>query len=183
MCRWTRGPALVCGYCQYSRAEVAKVARPGRKPTPTALKVARGNPGKRPLNTEEPQLPAADLTPPAGLEGRALQEWQTMGPIWTASGVLTAGDLKCFEVYCKCVDDEERWTEACRKIGDAAAFQTHYAAHLVKIRDQLKRYLELLGGTPSSRSGIKAKKPVDPADERRRRFFGIKGGAPPEGTA
>ena len=28
----------------------------GRRPQPTALKVLRGNPGKRPLNVDEPQI-------------------------------------------------------------------------------------------------------------------------------
>lgn len=31
------------------------MATRGRKPTPTAIKMLEGNPGKRPLNTKEPK--------------------------------------------------------------------------------------------------------------------------------
>ena len=53
----------------------------GRKPTPTDIKVLRGNPGHRPLNADEPQLPTvqADVfdTPPVELTGDAAAsaEW------------------------------------------------------------------------------------------------------------
>lgn len=158
------------------------MGRRGTKPTPTALKLARGNPGKRALNHEEPELPATDLTPPDDLTGRALQEWHAMGPMYRDAGVLTSGDMKCFETYCRIVGDEERYRKLEESVKPEEALRLGYSAQVLKVRDQLKRYLELIGGTPSSRSGIKARKPVDPADARRRRFFGIKGGAP-GGTA
>ena len=37
--------------------EVRIMAQRGRKPKPTAMKVLEGNPGKRSLNTTEPQPP------------------------------------------------------------------------------------------------------------------------------
>ena len=152
------------------------MGRRGPKKTPTALTIARGNPGKRAINHEEPQLPVADLTPPKGLDGRALEEWQALGPTLKESGVLTVADLRCFEIYCRSVADEERYTKLAGRVEPEEALKLGYAAQLLKVRGQLKQYLEILGLTPTSRSGVKAKKPVDTADERRRRFFGIKGG-------
>ena len=40
----------------------------GRKPTPTTLKVLRGNPGKRKINTEEPTLDVLLPDPPGHLD-------------------------------------------------------------------------------------------------------------------
>lgn len=159
------------------------MGRRGPQPQPTALKIARGNPGKRPLNTEEPQLPAPDLTAPKGLKGRALREWQELGPTLLAAGVLTMADLKCFLTYCQTVGDEERFEKLVDGVKPEEALRLGYAAHLLKVRGQLRQYEQDLGLTPASRSGVKAKKPVDPADERRRRFFGMKGGKAPEVTA
>ena len=51
----------------------------GRKPKPTALKLIEGNKGKRPLNQNEPKLPAGELLPPSflnlSLDERAIWNW------------------------------------------------------------------------------------------------------------
>ena len=39
----------------------------GRKPSPTHLKLVKGNPGKRPLNVSEPEPEAVLPCPPAEL--------------------------------------------------------------------------------------------------------------------
>ena len=56
----------------------------GRKPTPTDLKVLRGNPGHRPLNVDEPQLPAVQAesfdTPPIELAGDATASHRVGAP-------------------------------------------------------------------------------------------------------
>lgn len=155
----------------------------GPAPAPTALKVARGNPGKRALNHDEPVLPPADLSPPKGLKGRALQEWQEKGPLYLAAGVLTTGDMTFFKTYCQIVGDEDRYQKLADKVTPSEALDLGYASHLVKIRAQLKQYFDALGGTPSSRSGVKVnhqgwQPPEAPgakaADARKKRFFGRK---------
>lgn len=148
------------------------MGRRGTKPTPTALKIARGNPGKRAINHEEPDLPPASLTPPAGLKGRGLQEWREVGPVLLAVGVLTMPDRKCFETFCRTVSDEARYEKLADSVKPEEALRLGYAGHLLKVRAQLKQYENELGITPSSRSGVKAKKPADPTDERKLRFFG-----------
>lgn len=159
------------------------MGRRGPKPAPTAEKRKRGNPGHRALNEQEPVLPAADLTPPEHLGEAGLKEWNRLGQMLTDAGVLTAGDMRCFETYCRIVDDEARYVALCQKVGDAAAHQVGYAAHLLRLRAQLKQYLAELGGTPSSRSGVKANHQgwtpkVTPGATaraaRKKRFFGPK---------
>jgi P27 family predicted phage terminase small subunit len=72
----------------------------GRKPTPTALKLIRGNPGKRRLPAQEPHLPvAAETPPPAEFAGNAvaLAEWHRL----RRSRVLTEGDRTALTAACR----------------------------------------------------------------------------------
>ncbi len=69
----------------------------GRKPVPTALKVVRGNPGKRALNTREAEpAPPATLTPPDWLAEDAKREWADKAPMLHRLGLLTEADLDAF---------------------------------------------------------------------------------------
>jgi P27 family predicted phage terminase small subunit len=136
------------------------------------LKLARGNPGKRPINTEEPQLPAADTDPPDDLTGLAREEWMQLGPYLVEAGILTVGDVSLFKTYCRLVDEEDRYQKLITKHGDEPSQLLGYPSFLLKIRAQKKQYMDPLGLTPASRSQIKARRPKDAADERRKRFLG-----------
>ena len=159
------------------------VGKRGPKPVPDEVKRARGNPGHRVLNDQAPVLPAADLTPPAGLGAAGLKMWNHYGPMWSEAGVLTAGDMLCFETACRVADDVDRYTQAAAAVGAEAAHRLGYAGHLLRLRDQLKRYLETVGGTPTSRSAVKVshvgwapkETPAAAASvARKKRFFGPK---------
>ena len=53
----------------------------GRKPTPTYLKLLKGNPGKRAIRpTVEPPRPAVPPPPPDFLIGYAKEEWVRVSP-------------------------------------------------------------------------------------------------------
>ena len=152
----------------------------GRQPQPTALKLARGNPGKRPVNLDEPVLEPASEEAPPDLTGRALEEWRDQAPRLIAVGVLTVGDRSAFATYCRLVAQEADLQELIEKTGMRYSMDLGFFRLLHQTRDQKLRYAQHFGLTPSSRSGIKAKKPVDPADQRRRKFFGIVGGGTSE---
>ena len=124
-------------------------------------------------------IPPSALTPPKGLKGRGLEEWENLCPELVRSGVLTVGDRKCFETYCRTVDDENRYEKLIAKVEDEPAQRLGYPQHLLRIRTQLKQYEDALGLTPSSRAGIKVKKPPDAGEERKRRFFGVIDGSAP----
>ena len=64
----------------------------GRPPKPTALKLLGGNPGKRPLNYNEPQPELADATAPDGLAEPALAVWHEIAPQLVALGLVTSID-------------------------------------------------------------------------------------------
>jgi P27 family predicted phage terminase small subunit len=73
----------------------------GRKPKPTRLKVLTGNPGRRPLNHEEPR-PTEKLPerPPAylGAGGKAL--WKALRPVVDVMGA-TLSDAEAFARVCQ----------------------------------------------------------------------------------
>ena len=73
----------------------------GRKPIPTALKILRGNPGKRPLNADEPKPPLGVGAPSPRLTGEALAEWHRRVVELDAVGILTQIDAPAFEAYCR----------------------------------------------------------------------------------
>jgi len=78
----------------------------GRKPTPTALKVLRGNPGKRPLNRDEPAAELHSGKCPRWLPAGAPREvWRRLAPRLVRSRVLT-------------VLDEESLAAACCQVAD-----------------------------------------------------------------
>ena len=85
------------------------MATRGRKPKPTALKILEGNPGKRPLNENEPIPPKGSIKCPTWLLPEAKKEWKRLAPSLEAMGVLTMADLTAFEGYCQAY---ARWKEA-----------------------------------------------------------------------
>lgn len=85
------------------------MAQRGRKPKPTAIKVLEGNPGKRPLNKNEPKPEKKAPKCPPWLEAEAKKEWRRMSKTLEAIGVLTQVDASAFAGYCQAY---ARWKEA-----------------------------------------------------------------------
>jgi P27 family predicted phage terminase small subunit len=150
------------------------MGRRGPKPQPTALKLARGNPGKRALPPDEPALSAGPCDVPEGMDGRARDEWHRLVGELTDKGVLTVGDLKCFEEYCYLVAEIAEMRALMKKVGLEKSIDERYPHILDKLRSQKARHEAQLGLTPSSRSGVKAVKPMSAKDTKLTRFFGTK---------
>lgn len=73
----------------------------GPKPQPTALKVLRGNPGKRPLNRREPQHAALPLEWPSDLvDPVARAEWDRVAAMLVERGQVTTVDRAVLMGYC-----------------------------------------------------------------------------------
>ena len=75
------------------------MATRGRKPKPTALKLLEGNPGKRPLNANEPIPPQGEVKCPSWLLPEAKKEWKRLAPAMESMGILTLADEKAFAGY------------------------------------------------------------------------------------
>lgn len=81
----------------------------GRKPKPTNMKILEGNPGKRPLPTNEVKPKQKAPRCPQWLEDDAKKEWKRMGKILEQIGILTEMDMTAFAGYCQAY---ARWKEA-----------------------------------------------------------------------
>jgi len=69
------------------------MGRRGPKPTPTKLKILRGNPGCRPINADEPQPPADGIAMPPHLGEVAARRWGELLPMLQATRVMTRADV------------------------------------------------------------------------------------------
>lgn len=85
------------------------MARAGRKPKPTALKVLEGNPGGRKLNNREPKSNSGIPVCPGWLLPEAKNEWKRLAKKLHQMGILTVNDRTTFAAYCQ---SYARWREA-----------------------------------------------------------------------
>jgi len=132
----------------------------GRRPKPTHLRLLQGNPGKRPLNQNEPKPPAAIPEPPEHLSEIALKEWNRMSELLLKLGLLTLIDRTAFAAYCTLY---ARWVEAeeaLKKTGSVVRAPSGYPMlspyYTVSNQclQQMRAYLTEFGLTPASRSRI-----------------------------
>lgn len=72
----------------------------GRKPTPTALKLIKGNPGKRAINKHEPKPEDAGIEPPYWLNPEAAAVWNEIAPNLSGVGLLTVADIHMLGMGC-----------------------------------------------------------------------------------
>ena len=132
----------------------------GRKPKPTALKRADGNPGKRPLNLHEPQVPDGRPTCPSHLSQAAKTEWKRIAGTLHEMGLLTTVDRAVLATYCQSYG---RWVEAEKKLAETPALirtpsgyvqQSPWLSVANRQMELMGRAMAELGLTPASRSRI-----------------------------
>jgi len=131
----------------------------GRKPTPTALKLLRGNPGKRPIDDNEPQPEAGHLlAPPEYLNDAARDEWDRVAPELHKLGLLTELDWVIFECYC---ENYGRYVAAVKELGDLTTItvnkcviQNPLVGIVNKAQDNMRKFAAELGMSPSARTRV-----------------------------
>lgn len=142
------------------------MAKRGRKPKPTALKKLLGNPGKRPLNENEPQPAGPMPDAPEHLDEFARMEWARMAPELHRLGLLTQVDRAAFGAYCTAYS---RWAQAELAMGALGATErvpfivTTDKGNVIqhplvgvanKALELMHKFLVEFGLTPSSRSRV-----------------------------
>jgi P27 family predicted phage terminase small subunit len=132
----------------------------GRRPKPPRLKLLTGNPGKRPLNTNEPKPEVATPDCPVELGPVARREWDRMAPQLAALQILTQLDRAALAAYCGAYAMWAEATEAIQKYGTMVKSPTGYPVQspYVSIANRqaeiMMRIASEFGFTPASRSRI-----------------------------
>ena len=152
------------------------MARRGRSPEPTKLKILRGNPSKQNLKKrqrQEPQPELSALDAPPSLSEVALAVWKRKAPALARCGILTVSDRDALERYCHTT---EMWHE-CRESIKANGLSSATAAggskgnpEVAALRGFSADLLAIereFGMTPSARSGmvVNREEEADPLDE------------------
>lgn len=134
----------------------------GRKPKPTALRRANGNPGKRAYNPDEPLPPGTMPDCPPHLSDEARDEWNRLAGTLHRIGILTFVDRGALAAYCQAWG---RWVEAEEKLRELPAMVRTPSGHIQqnpwlsianKQLEIMGRYMGELGITPSARSRVAA---------------------------
>ena len=132
----------------------------GRKPKPTAIRRADGNPGKRGYNGAEPAPPEGMPDCPLHLSDLAQEEWQRIAGTLYGMGVLTTVDRAALAACCQAYG---RWAEAEEKLKDMPVMlkspsgyvqQNPWLSVANKQLELMGRSMAELGITPASRSRV-----------------------------
>ena len=148
---------------------------PGRRPTPTKLKLIKGNPGKRALPKDEPTPDPVIPDKPEGLGEEASKEWDRIAPELERLGLLTQLDRAMLFSYCQAwgavlelqaeIDETGWWVPT----GDGGRKRNPAAASLNEAYRRLHSVAGEFGGTPAARvrlaSPSDGKKIYDPLEE------------------
>jgi P27 family predicted phage terminase small subunit len=144
---------------------------PGPPPTPTHLKLLRGNPGHQKLRAEPlPLIPKTCPEPPAFITGYAADEWWRIAPELHVLGLLTRIDVPALAAYCHAY---AQWRMAAETLAKMAASDPVTGGLLIKTKygdvaqnplvsitrkhaADMVRYAGEFGLTPIARSRIAA---------------------------
>lgn len=129
----------------------------GRLPTPTALKIIRGNPGKQKLPVGEPVPPPGDAEMPTWLSARGRRFWRRLSPVLRSMGCLTSADGEGLAVLCETLNEFVQASKDVRKRGAIVDGRANPSVAMANAAGQRVRLMMAeYGLTPSSRSRIKA---------------------------
>ena len=154
------------------------MAKPGPPRVPTALKILSGNPGKKRLPENEPQIVSGLPEPPPELCERAVEEWNARGPYLVRLRVLSPADVSAFASYCQAYADWRDAREGLQKLKAALPEGEKSGAFLVRTveggwkknplmaiaRDlglDALRYACELGLTPAARARVEVLAPEE----------------------
>lgn len=125
----------------------------GRPPKPTTLKLLQGNPGKRPLPTDEPRPQLGAVAPQWVRDDlRMLARWQEHAPRLTRLGLLTEVDAGALAAICLL---EVKLADMVEAAAGGAA--------LANVTRELRALWSRFGMTPADRAKVHGLK-ADPDD-------------------
>ncbi len=150
----------------------------GRKPKPTAIKMLHGNPGKRPLNKNEPKFTGLPICPP-WLPIPAKTEWKRTVIQLAGLDMLKGTDQSALAAYCvacaRWMAAEKIVTKEGQTIKEPVVDKTgtvvghkvkrHPATIIAKDeRSSMLKAASLFGFDPSSRSRVQLPEQKEPTE-------------------
>lgn len=136
----------------------------GRKPKPTKLKLIEGNPGKRPINKNEPKPLPGSPEIPTHLSDDARVEWARLCTELAGMGLLSSADRGVIACLAQAWAD---WIEAMEEIKKSGRFTkcetvdgrtywdySPWNNQEKKAKTEILKFSVELGLTPSARSRI-----------------------------
>jgi P27 family predicted phage terminase small subunit len=147
----------------------------GRIPEPTALKLLRGNPGRRPINRNEPRPKAQRPTCPSWLAPDAKRVWKQAVADMAVMGTLAACDRETLVVYCEAVVHHRQACEMVDGSGVLIKYRNTFVRNPVLTvvaasGATIVRIAAELGLTPSSRTRLSVQ-PTEREDEIARKYI------------
>jgi P27 family predicted phage terminase small subunit len=132
----------------------------GRTPSPTALKVLKGNPGKRALPKDEPAASAVYPEPPEAYNDEQRLQWHSLASVFFRAKIISELDVHAFAELVKTVLEEKEYT---KQIGTQFLITGPNGVPmrnpLLGLRDKARKRMDDLikefGGTPSSRTRVR----------------------------
>ncbi len=152
------------------------MGRRGPTPQPTALRIAKGNPSKRPLNKREPQPEKGRPRCPQWVDDYAKACWKQVVPELERLGVLTRIDGQALTNYCVAWSRWKQAEEFLQKHGSVIPIkddngklrylqQVPQVAIARTLMQVLNRYQQDFGLTPSARTRIQVPADARPKDD------------------
>lgn len=150
----------------------------GRKPTPTHLRLVRGNPSKRPIPINDLRLPSARPACPRHLTGEARKEWNRL--VRLLPGVITHADRGALTMICttwaRFIEAELAIKALAEKSGGGTGLfvkspkgypmQSPWLAVSNRAQEMYARLCVEFGLTPSARTRVEGASTMQPAGLR-----------------
>jgi P27 family predicted phage terminase small subunit len=150
------------------------MARYGRRPKPTVVEAAEGNPGKQAVNAFEPQFDAVIPPCPAFLSLVAKRKWREIAPMLHRSRLLTEADqialANLCQAYATMAAAQQQLNAKGLLIKTKQGIPRANPAFKIVMEsmDRVNRLCQEFGLTPSARSRLridKKDKATDPFDD------------------
>lgn len=139
------------------------MGRRGPAPEPIPLRLLKGNPSKRPINSQAPEPEIEEPTRPGWLSTEAKREWTRIVPELRKLGLLSKIDRAALAMYCQAW---ARWVQAEKALEACETLTFSTAKGYVQQRPEvgiartaareLRAICQEFGFTPSARSRVVA---------------------------
>ena len=132
----------------------------GQKPKPTALKIIQGNPGKKPLNKNEPKPSPRAPECPSWLTPYAKEEWYAVADELEKLGLLTRVDKSTMTGYAVAFGTARKAQDTIQAEGLTFTTETGYIREHPEVGvahrawSQVRAFAQEMGMTPAARSRI-----------------------------